>query len=198
MSGLRTLDEHLQLTSRAYAGELVLFVRGIEDAGSIGLHLGANEAVGSLWDRARFGFSDARMCAAHVLAYEGWWQRMRATDGAPWDEREKALAVGGSFGRSSGNPISTLVTPKFDSFERAAYDTVARFRLVRMAVELRATGACPTIADPYGGELAVREQDGRVELWSQAAYEPQSSLHRLVHVRTAAGLAFEEPEPREE
>ena len=186
--GMERLDTALATTSRTYQAEIVMFTRGITDPDTFAAYLGQPGVDVSYWSRARFGFSKARMSAAYVRDSEHWLALMRASDDAPWTDRELAVSAATDHVMKSGNPISSSTIPRLLAAERSRYDAIAQFRIARAEVEFRLTGTEPTVVDPYGGTIVIREHDGQCYARSRGADDPQSSLHRFESVLLTGGF----------
>ncbi len=112
----------------------------------------------------RYGFSTELAAAAGIhLAYD-LADRARDLDRMSWPEARRLAAEIDAEMLVSPGPMAPIL-PRLDGIQ-AERALLAQLRLIRMAVQWRATGEAPAIADPFGETLRWSVSTGSLRAWS--------------------------------
>jgi hypothetical protein len=130
---------------------------------------GVHDKKLSAW---RQGFSDKLMMVKSYEIALRAAERMAEGDARSWSEARAATRDACLGIMSSGNPIATMEW--WDS--RSKLDLVpiqsvfraglARFRMLRAALEYRTEGLVPELDDPFGGKLRWSKSGRLLKIWS--------------------------------
>ena len=158
--GLAILDEHIAKIGPSLHGEAVLFARTAQNHPE--LFAGAGLPTFS-W---RYGFSSRWMFADAGLELIDRADRTVAAAEGPWSTCDSFLSTLEEELMATTNPVlsgagvanGVLVT---------RFQTVARLRLLRMAIEHRRERPVPQLADPFGDTLRHEtDAKGKTRFWS--------------------------------
>jgi hypothetical protein len=114
----------------------------------------------------RYGLSTQRIAADYLGTVERRLERMQklgemdfasAIKEAEALEAEKAASSNPMVRDSVANVARTLI---------ARREVIARLRLLRAAALWGASGKAPKLADPLGTDLKMKEEDGKIRIWS--------------------------------
>jgi hypothetical protein len=159
--GLAGLDARLPVAIDL-RGELLYSARSLSRPVESGSILGLNAL--SAW---RHGFCLRGQIAAAILEARAALERLAAGAALPWPERETLLEAEARHLEASTNRIASQHWPMLIRVEGRAFRLVAaRFRMLRIEVELRLGRDPPVLGDPLGPGplLLVRDAEGtRVE-----------------------------------
>lgn len=157
--GLAILDEHIAKVSQSLHGEAVLFARTARDPeffAKMGLSTQA-------W---RYGFSTRFMFADAGLQMIELADRTVAAARGPWITCDTHLSGIEEEVIKAANPMLSAVAASRGVL-LTRFQTIARLRLLRMAIEHRRGRPIPQLADPFGSTLQHSlDADGKARFWS--------------------------------
>ena len=142
--GLAVLDEHIGRVGPSFHGEAVLFARTAENNPQLFEEIAL--AAGS-W---RYGFSTRLMYADTGLQILERADQVVAAAHEPWSVCRAHLSNSKERVLVAGNPMLTAITGVTGSVLITRFKTVARVRLLRMAIEHRRGEPIPGLNDPFG------------------------------------------------
>ncbi len=158
-AGLAKLDEGMQRVSISLQGEAVMFAYNVENGliDELGLSLAS-------W---RHGFSSRLMLADAGLRMIDFARQTHVAARGPWSDCDAYLR-----GNEEAPVNESDLLFDMGSIMRSALtsrlSTIARIRLLRMALEHRRGNVVPRLVDPYGGKLQFElgDDDRQARFWS--------------------------------
>lgn len=148
---LKLLDEAFPEISYSAEGESLYLAKLISNPSQSG-HLLALDWDLGLWAH---GFSGKALYADHIRGSMQECKLLHDLDNEPWSVREIELSRQQAESERSQNFLTRKPSNHRLRYEIARRESIARLRLARALIEFKLTGAVPTIADPFGGNLRV-------------------------------------------
>jgi hypothetical protein len=163
-SGLEILDANIPRVSQCFHGEALLFAR------TMASQIDASEKVGIPRGTWRYGFSSRLMLAMAGIQLMEQADLTAAAARGPWSACATYLADWHAEARDGHNPVLAMMVPNLESALVNRFHTIARLRLLRMAIEHRLGRDVPELADPFGSTLHHSiDEHGEARFWSAGA-----------------------------
>ncbi len=159
--GLAILDEHIAKVSPSLHGEVVLFARLARNHPELVAKMGRSTQA---W---RYGFSTRLMLADAGLQMMELADRTSAAARGPWITCDAHLSGIEEKVIEAANPVLSAMAWSLGNILRTRFQTIARLRLLRMAIEHRRGRPVPKLADPFGDTLRHEVgTESKARFWS--------------------------------
>ena len=160
-AGMAKVDASIAPVGHAMDGDLVRLASNLTNVNGDQEDIALESCSFFFGDYLPRGFSERATLSKYVTQLKRDRDLMHTMHADSWSERRAALE---DIAKATSNPIFADSATRWLSAEASRRAGMAVFRLARIATEYRATGTTLPLADPFGGEFDLHEQDGTLHV----------------------------------